>query len=118
MIYLNLNNILQAKGIDKPNQYLFQNGISRHNAHRLLNHVTDSISFKLIEKLCLILNCTPNELFTWSNTSKIPHLDKHAIQTIKYEGSSGNINQALQQLPVNKLNELRNLINNLSKDNE
>jgi DNA-binding Xre family transcriptional regulator len=118
MIYLNLKNILEAKGIDKPNQYLFQNGISRHNAHRLLNHATASISFKLIEKLCLILNCTPNELFTWSNAAKIPNLDKHAIQTIKYKGSSGNINQVLQQLPVNKLNELRNLVDNLTKDNE
>jgi hypothetical protein len=88
------------------------------NAHRLLNHATDSISYKLIEKLCLILNFTLNELFTWSNTSKIANLEKHAIQSIKYKGSNGNINQVLQQLPVNKLNELRNLINNLTKDNE
>ena len=33
-----------------------------HNLSRLMNNQTDSIRFENIEKLCTVLDCTPNEL--------------------------------------------------------
>lgn len=118
MIYLDLKRIFEDKGINNPNQFLWKNGFTRHTAHNLLNNKTVGISFKHLEQLCLLLGCSPNELLTWHNTNKISVLPNHSLQAIKKERSKGNINQTLQQLPVNKLNELRNFLDNLSDSSE
>ena len=34
-----------------------------HNLSRLMDNETDSIRFENIEKLCTVLECTPDELF-------------------------------------------------------
>lgn len=115
MIYLDLKQIFEDKGINNPNHFLWKNGFTRHTAHNLLNNKTVGISFKHLEQLCLLLNCSPNELLTWHNTDKTKNLQNHSLQILKKERSKGNINQTLQQLPVNKLNELRNFLNNLSQ---
>lgn len=40
-----------------------QMNLSYQNLSRLVNNQTTSIHFENIEKLCNILNCTPNDLF-------------------------------------------------------
>lgn len=114
MIYLNLKPIFEAKGIDNPNYFLWKNGFTRHTAHNLLNNKTEGINFRHLEQLCLILGCSPNDLFTWHNTDQINVLPTHSLQALKKEKSKGSITHTLQQLPVNKLNELRIFLDNLS----
>ena len=40
-----------------------QLGMSYQNFNRMVNNQTKSIRYEKIETLCLLLNCTPNELF-------------------------------------------------------
>ena len=40
-----------------------QLGMSYQNFTRMVNNQTKSIRYENIETLCLLLNCTPNELF-------------------------------------------------------
>lgn len=40
-----------------------QLGMSYQNFNRMVNNQTKSIRYENIETLCLLLNCTPNELF-------------------------------------------------------
>jgi DNA-binding Xre family transcriptional regulator len=117
MIYLNLKPIFEAKGIDNPNHFLWKNGFTRHSAHNLLNNKTAGISFRHLEQLCLLLGCSPNDLLTWQQTNKTNVLPTHSLQTLTKEKSKGSITQTLRQLPVNKLQELRNFLDDLSQSN-
>ena len=60
---LNIQSLLQEKG--KTKYWLWKNlGITYTNFNKMFNNQTSSIKFENIEKLCNILECTPNDLFT------------------------------------------------------
>lgn len=62
MIQLAVLDLLKEKG--KTKYWLFnQLDISYTNFNNMLNNKTKSIKYENIEKLCHILECTPNDLF-------------------------------------------------------
>ena len=62
MITLNVLPLLEKKG--KTKYWLYkQLGMSYQNFSRMVNNQTKSIRYENIETLCLLLECTPNELF-------------------------------------------------------
>ena len=62
MIKLKVLELLDKKG--KTKYWLYkQLGMSYHNFSRMINNQTKSIRYENIEKLCLLFECTPNELF-------------------------------------------------------
>lgn len=62
MIRLNVLPLLEAQG--KTRYWLYkQLGMSYQNFKKMINNQTKSIRYERIETLCLLLNCTPNELF-------------------------------------------------------
>lgn len=62
MITLNVLPLLEKKG--KTKYWLYkQLGMSYQNFSRMINNETKSIRYENIETLCLLLDCTPNELF-------------------------------------------------------
>lgn len=54
--------LLEKKGKTKCWLYK-QLGMSYQNFSRMINNQTKSIRYENIETLCLLLECTPNELF-------------------------------------------------------
>lgn len=62
MIHLRIKELLEEKGRTK---YWLHNqmNIDYHNLSRMMKDETSSIRFENIEKLCAILECTPNDLF-------------------------------------------------------
>lgn len=62
MIRLRALELLEKKG--KTKYWLYkQLGMSYQNFNRMINNETKSIQYENIETLCLLLDCTPNELF-------------------------------------------------------
>lgn len=62
MIKLNALNLLEKKG--KTKYWLYkQMGMSYQNFNKMINNETKSIRYDNIETMCLLLECTPNELF-------------------------------------------------------
>ncbi len=62
MITLDVIHLLEKKG--KTKYWLYkQMGMSYQNFTRMIRNETKSIRFENIETLCLLLECTPNELF-------------------------------------------------------
>lgn len=62
MIRLNALPLLEKKG--KTRYWLYkQLGMSYQNFSKMVNNQTKSIQYDNIEALCLLLDCTPNELF-------------------------------------------------------
>lgn len=62
MIKLNVIDLLEKKG--KTKYWLYkQLGMSYQNFNKMINNQTKSIRYENIETICLLLNCTPNDLF-------------------------------------------------------
>lgn len=62
MIKLDVLNLLKKNG--KTKYWLYkQLGMSYQNFNKMVNNETKSIRYENIETLCLLLECTPNDLF-------------------------------------------------------
>ena len=62
MIKLEVLRILEEQG--KTKYWLYkQLGMSYQNFSKMVNNETKSIRYENIETMCLLLNCTPNDLF-------------------------------------------------------
>ena len=62
MIKLDVLRILEEQG--KTKYWLYkQLGMSYQNFSKMVNNVTKSIRYENIETMCLLLKCTPNDLF-------------------------------------------------------
>jgi DNA-binding Xre family transcriptional regulator len=118
MIKLDLIRILDDKGIEKPNLFLKKNGFTAHTASRLLNNKVDSINFKHLETICLVLNCTIDDLFSWSHENSTELYKDHALQKLKRGEKKGSIIKKLKDLPADKLNAVRNFIDDLAKNTD
>ena len=62
MIKLKVLDLLEQKGHTKYWLYK-QLGMSYQNFSKMVNNETKSIRYENIETICLLLECTPNELF-------------------------------------------------------
>ena len=63
MLKLNVLELLEKNG--KTKYWLYkQLGMSYQNFCKMINQETRSIRYENIETICLLLNCTPNDLFT------------------------------------------------------
>ena len=63
MIKVNIEELLKQNKRSK--YWLCQRmNITSRNLNRIIRGETTSISFKYIEEICILLNCTPGDLFT------------------------------------------------------
>ena len=69
MVRLNVLELLRQQGHTKYWLYK-QLGMSYQNFNKMVNNETQSIKLERIETLCMLLNCTPNDLFSinWEQT--------------------------------------------------
>lgn len=66
MLKLRVKEILEENG--KTKYWLYkQLGMSYQNFSKMINNETKSIRYENIETLCLLFNCTPNDLFQFSD---------------------------------------------------
>lgn len=62
MIKLDVLRLLEDRG--KTKYWLYkQLGMSYQNFSKMVNNETKSIRYENIETICLLLECTPNDLF-------------------------------------------------------
>ncbi|WP_270670699.1 helix-turn-helix domain-containing protein [Paraclostridium bifermentans] len=68
-IEIQIGKLLQSKG--KSRYWLAKEvGISHQNLTKIVKNETNSIKFDLLEKLCIALDCTPNDILNIKKTTK------------------------------------------------
>ncbi len=102
MLYLNITRIATLRGIGNTTQFLIQNGFSRSIANRILKRADSYIKFSHIEKICLLLHCTPNDLLQWRPDAKMPVQPNEPLNALIHPQAQDLLN-FLQNADINKL---------------
>lgn len=110
MLDLNLKRIFKARAIEQPYKFLVQNGFVPFTAHKYKNGKVEHMRLDHIEKLCIILNCTPNELFEWVPNDLLDDRADHPLQKIRRREKRIEINKLLSKVSLDKLEEIEKLI--------
>src|ERR1043165_618443 len=100
MMQLNLQRIFKARGIEQPYKYLVQNGFVPFTAHKYKNAKVEHIRLDHIEKLCILLNCTPNDIFEWSPNDLLEDAPNHPLQKIRRRDKKIEISKMLSQMSL------------------
>ena len=110
MLTLNIIPILKARGVQKPYTFLVSKGFNSHTANVLLNSTTVSFRLKHIEKLCLILNVTPNELLLFTPDKNTIVNEDHPINKLSNKNTDLNWQETIQTIPLDQLKEIVTII--------
>ena len=132
MLKLKLKEILLAQGKKSPQAWLQENcKLTKTKANNLINHKQKSIAFEDLSRICIALECTPDELFWWDNSkklkvaewhplsSKLSLPEKHANWTKRIEGLNPARVEALKNFMVSleteKINESKAIFQEVKK---
>jgi DNA-binding Xre family transcriptional regulator len=115
MLSLNLKPLFKARGIDKPYSYLVKAGFPSYTAHNLLSAKTVTFRLRHIDKLCTLLNCTPNDLLVWAPNRNETLPDAHPITRLKKQNTDLNWQDTIKTIPFDQLSEIVKIINGHKK---
>lgn len=104
---------MRRREIENPYRFLVQNGFNYHTAGNLLRNERDSLSYKHLEKLCLLLHCTPNDLFVWKKPKDVSIAEHHPLHQLKPKPQDINVLEKLRKLPLDKLEQIKQFIKEL-----
>lgn len=114
MLKYNIKSLLAARGITKPLAHLTKAGITYQMAHMLVANKVSAIKPAVIEKLCVHLNCTPNDLMEWIPDEKTK-TENHPLKTLIHKQLPQQLQNIVADIPVNKLKQFEEIILELKK---
>ena len=80
MLRFKLVNKIQEAGFHRPFSFLHKTmGFGTTKTAKYVKDVQQSISLADLTRLCLKLHCTPNDLFYWRATTRLPLPEGHPI---------------------------------------
>jgi len=111
MLTFDLKPIFKERAIENPYTFLVKAGLSPQSATKMLNSQIRIFRLDHIEIVCQLLNCTPNDLLTWSpkTATKLP--ETHSLNKLKRNKFDFQLQDTLKTMSLEQLNELANLIN-------
>lgn len=65
MLRLNIKAVCKLRGISKPQAWLVKSGFPKSTAANMGREEYENLPLVHLEKMCLLLNCTPNDLLRW-----------------------------------------------------
>jgi len=78
-------------------------------ATRMVNDRTRQLNVKDVEKLCLMLNCTPNDFFDWIPEKNDINLDNHPLNVLK-RSDKIVLAQLINDIPMDRLADIEKLV--------
>jgi len=110
MLSYNFTRIFKARGIDHPFSYLVGLGYSANFATRVVNNRVERLNLTQLEKLCVQLRCTPNDLFSWHPGPKEQEIENHPLVSLRRTQSAVNLSQMLNAIPLDRLTEIEQMV--------
>ena len=110
MINYNFDRIFKARGIDRPFTYLTKAGFSDNFATKIKNNRVKRIGLKELEKLCILLHCTPNDFYEWIPDANSQADKDHPLQVIRQSDKVFDLTKTLNSVPLGELDKIEELI--------
>ena len=106
MLRYNFERVLKARGIDRPYAYLVQQGVHGHLASGIRKNKVRLLRMDSLEKLCLILHCTPNDVMEWIPDEQQASDKNQPLNSLKRTDAIIHLTQTLNALPLEKVEEI------------
>lgn len=113
MLTFNIRRVFTLRGIENPLVFMMKNGFIRPTASGLLNRRAAGIKFEHLERLCALLNCTPNDFFEWRTDAKTALAENHPLQTLKRAETVQKFTELLKDIPMEKMEKIETLLQDL-----
>ena len=84
-VVLHLTPIMAARNIKNKHGYLVTMGINNVTAQKMLKGTSVQVNYDQLTKLCLTLNCTPNDLFALRDLVPPANHQLHKLQPLSQE---------------------------------
>lgn len=117
MLVFNLSRVMTLRGVDRHYTYLVRQGFSPQTASALINNRVKQVKIAHLGRLCRLLQCTPNDLFEWQADADERTGEKHPLHSLRRENSAESLRASLNELPIDKMDQLQQIINDLKNEN-
>lgn len=117
MLKLNAKPLFAAKAIDKPNAFLRNNGFGTDTASDIVTGKVRRLSFDRLEKLCLVLNCTPHDIFEWEPDASLVDPKKYELSKLIKEKKVVVLSEELRGLTLAQVEEVHKFVESKKKEN-
>lgn len=115
MIRYNFNRIFKARGIEKPFTYLSKAGLSQNFATKVKNNKVARLNMSELEKLCILLRCTPNDICEWIPDKDVQLDSEHPLHKLKRSEKVIDITKMLNSIPIEYLEDIESVISDKVK---
>lgn len=115
MLIFKPKRIIKLRQLEKPHKALVKCGISPSTATKLLGNYNIRLTIDHVEKICVMLNCTPNDLFEWKPKSGAELPENHSLNALKRNDEAENLSEIIKKVPIEKLSELTEFVRNLQQ---
>nr|WP_321450219.1 helix-turn-helix transcriptional regulator [uncultured Carboxylicivirga sp.] len=110
MLIYRFDRIFKARGIANPFSYLRNAGFSDTLASRIKNNKVLRLNMNHLEKLCILLKCTPNDLMAWVPDSNTTIDDNHPLNSLRQNDHEVDMVKTINSIPIGKLAQIEQLI--------
>jgi DNA-binding Xre family transcriptional regulator len=115
MLKFNPKNVFLRRGIEKTTAFLVKLGMDYSTASRYLKSKSQFVKIKDIERLCVALNCTPNDLFEWKADANTVLPETHSLNALNRGERTKSAREILKDIPSDKLALVESVLDELKK---
>jgi DNA-binding Xre family transcriptional regulator len=117
MIRINLQHLLLLKNVHDARKFFVDKGINSTTAYRYVKMTNTRFTFKELEMLCLMFDCTPNDILEW-----IPNREHasqgYALEKLIRTQEEESLIHVIAKLPVEELMDVKRYILEKSKSSK
>ncbi len=110
MLRYNFERAVKARGIDQVYRYFLNRGVETHLASKIRQNKVTRMHPDSLEKVCLILRCTPNDIMEWVPDNKQAADTNQPLQALRRNDKLVDLTRSLNALPLDKIEEVGRFI--------
>ena len=110
MLQYRFDKIFMIKGILNPFSFLRNAGFSDSFATKTKNNRINRLSLDMLERLCISLECTPNDLLEYTPEKAYSIANDHPLHQLNRTDKIIEINRTLSRLPIEDLIKIQKII--------
>ncbi len=110
MLKLSAKHLFAAKVIDRPQGFLRNRGFSQSTANQIVTGNISQIKLKMLEKLCLVLNCTPHDVLVWEPDETLKEPEKFELSALIKQKEIIKLSEQLRGLTIAEIQDVNRYV--------